>query len=295
MRALCLEPEPERRVSGWNERRKCTGYRKISAALTPPEKEEHFDEVSSVPVQLRLRYLRYCVSSIFSPGGHSTRVSDAKMAPESVEYTANTFRRNGTALRPEKTEKPLAIRWLRTTPEAQSERQVTMSKVTTADAASMLYGDVDSARPVAAGRIGVNLELTHFAILPTGEKIAARMRCEGARRSLQGYRGLAFAKKQEGPANFRETNLMVARMHTVTADYRMKFPHKLSTRLVNGNPLTTTESVSVRDILNKPLPVGIDHRFGPVRIHAATGVQDAMVWAHAERYRPLASIRQAMR
>jgi putative transposase len=238
------------RMDAWNERRERMGYHETSAALTALKKtEEHawLNDVSSVPVQQALRHLQTAFANFFAERAKYPNFR-RKNTSQSAEYTMSAFRWDGTLLRLAKMAEPLAIRWSRAIPKGAKVTTVTVSKDTAARYhVSMLCDDVVSAHPVATGKIGIDLGLTHFAILSNGEKIAAPnvLRRNEARLARLSRR---FAKKQRGSANRRKARLKVARMHARTADSRRDFLHKLSTRLINENQVIAIESLSVRNM-----------------------------------------------
>jgi putative transposase len=111
----------------------------------------------------------------------------------------------------------------------------------------LLCDDAVSVKPEVSGKIGIDLGLTHFAILSTGEKIAApkiRRKHEAKLAKLK----RRLAKKQKGSANRRKAKLKVARMHARTADSRRDFLHKLSSRLINENQVIAIESLAVSNM-----------------------------------------------
>jgi putative transposase len=164
------------RTEAWSERQERMGYHESSAALTALKKtEDHvwLNEVSSVPVQQALRHLQTAFVNFFAKRARYPNFR-CKEGPQSAEYTTSAFRWDGAVLKLAKMDEPLAIRWSRTIPRGAKLTTVTVSKDTAGRYhVSMLCDDVVSARPVAAGEIGVDLGLTHFAILSSGEKIAA--------------------------------------------------------------------------------------------------------------------------
>ncbi len=143
---------------------------------------------------------------------------------------------------------PLTIRWSRTLPKAAKVTTVTVSK----NAAgryfvSLLCDDTVLPKPETANKVGIDLGLTHFAILSTGEKIAApnTFRKNEARLAKLQRR---LAKKQKGSANRRKAKLKVARLHARITDARKDFLHKLSTRLVNENQVIAVETLAVSNL-----------------------------------------------
>jgi putative transposase len=239
------------RTDAWSERQERMGYHETSAALTALKKtEDHvwLNEVSSVPVQQALRHLQTAFVNFFAKRARYPNFR-RKEGPQSAEYTASAFRWDGAALKLAKMDEPLAIRWSRTIPRGAKLTTVTVSKDTAGRYhVSMLCDDVVSACPVAAGEIGIDLGLTHFAILSTGEKIAAPkvFRQNEAKLARLSRR---LAKKQKGSANRRKAKLKVARMHARITDCRRDFLHKLSSRLIHENQVIAIESLSVKNML----------------------------------------------
>ncbi|MGF6765516.1 putative transposase [Paraburkholderia sp. GAS33] len=238
------------RTDAWYGRQERMGYHETSAALTELKKsEEHawLNEVSSVPVQQALRHLQTAFANFFA-GRAKYPTFRRRDGTQSAEYTTSAFKWNGSVLRLAKMNAALAIRWSRTIPKGAKVTTVTVSKdVAGRYHVSMLCDDVVTARPDTAGKIGIDLGLTHFAILSTGEKIAAPntfRKNEARLAKLQ----RCLAKKQKGSANRRKAKLKVARMCAKTADSRRDFLHKLSTRLINENQVIAVESLSVRNM-----------------------------------------------
>jgi putative transposase len=111
----------------------------------------------------------------------------------------------------------------------------------------MLCTDQVTARNKAAGKVGIDLGLSHFAILSTGEKVASPntfRRNETRLAKLQ----RRLAKKQKGSKKRIKAKLKVARLHARIADSRRDFLHKLSTRLINENQVIAIESLAVSNM-----------------------------------------------
>lgn len=238
------------RTDAWFKEKKRIGYRETSALLTELKKTpEHawLNEVSSVPVQQALRHLQTAFNNFFAKRA-AYPTFKRKDGPQSAEYTTSAFKWDGRALKLAKMDAPLAIRWSRTIPKAAKVTTVTVSK----DAAgryfvSLLCDEVVSPKPEVTGKVGIDLGLTHFAILSTGEKIAAPntfRKYEAKLAKLQ----RRLAKKQKGSKNRAKARLKVARLHAKIADARRDFLHKLSTRLINENQVIAIESLSVSNM-----------------------------------------------
>ncbi|MGF6995103.1 RNA-guided endonuclease InsQ/TnpB family protein [Paraburkholderia sp. GAS32] len=241
------------RTDAWYQRQERVGYHETSAALTALKKTpEHswLNEVSSVPVQQALRHLQTAFANFFAKRAKYPNFR-RKDGAQSAEYTTSAFKWDGASLKLAKMDAPLAIRWSRTIPKGAKVTTVTVSK----DASgryhvSMLCDDAVSAKQEVSGKVGIDLGLTHFAILSTGEKITApnTFRKNEAKLAKLAKLQRRLAKKQKGSANRMKAKLKVARMHARTADSRRDFLHKLSSRLINENQVIAIESLAVSNM-----------------------------------------------
>ncbi|SFP54759.1 putative transposase [Nitrosomonas cryotolerans] len=89
---------------------------------------------------------------------------------QSAEYTSSAFKWDGRSLKLAKIKDPLNIRWSRTLPKTAKLATAMVSK-DSADRChvSMLCDDSVALKPKVSGKVGIDLGLTHFAILSTGE------------------------------------------------------------------------------------------------------------------------------
>ncbi len=238
------------RTDAWFKEQKRIDYHATSAALTALKKQPEFvwlNEVSSVPVQQALRHLQTAFANFFAKRARYPSFK-RKDGPQSAEYTTSAFKWDGKALKLAKMGTPLDVRFSRTIPRAAKVTTVTVSK----DAAgryfvSMLCDDTVAPKPEAASRVGIDLGLTHFAILSTGEKVAApnMFRQHEAKLAKLQRR---LTKKQKGSARRAKAKRKVARLHAKVADARRDFLHKLSTRLINENQVIAIESLAVSNM-----------------------------------------------
>lgn len=238
------------RIDAWFQRQERVGYHETSAALTRLKKEPEFawlNEVSSVPVQQALRHLQTAFTNFFAKRAKHPAFK-RKDGPQSAEYTSSAFKWDGKALRLAKMAEALAIRWSRTLPKAAKVTTVTVSRDTAGRYfVSMLCDDTVSPKPKASGRVGIDLGLTHFAILSTGEKIAAPQTFRKHEAKLAKLQR-RLAKKEKGSARRKKAKMKVARLHAKVADARRDFLHKLSTRLINENQVIAVESLAVSNM-----------------------------------------------
>lgn len=238
------------RTDAWFKEKKRVGYHETSALLTKLKKTPEYawlNEVSSVPVQQALRHLQNAFTNFFAKRA-AYPTFKRKDGPQSAEYTTSAFKWDGKSLKLAKMDAPLAIRWSRQIPKAAKVTTVTVSK----DSAgryfvSLLCDDTVSPKPEVTGKVGIDLGLTHFAILSTGEKVAAPNTFRRYEKKLAKLQR-RLAKKTKGSNRREKAKLKVARLHAKIADARRDFLHKLSTRLINENQVIAIESLSVSNM-----------------------------------------------
>ena len=241
------------RTDAWFQRQEKVGYHETSAMLTVLKKQPEFawlNEVSSVPVQQSLRHLQTAFGNFFARRNQYPTFKK-KDGAQSAEYTTSAFKWDGKTLSIAKNG-VLNIRFSRTIPKAASVTTVTVSKDTAGRYfVSMLCTDQVQAKTPLAGKVGIDLGLSHFAILSTGEKIAApnTFRKNEAKLARLQRR---LAKKTKGSANRKKAKLKVAKLHAKITDSRKDFLHKLSTRLVNENQVIAIETLAVSNMQKNP-------------------------------------------
>ena len=235
------------RSDAWMNEHKSIGYHATSALLTQLKKEPDrlwLNEVSSVPLQQSLRHLQTAFNNFFAKRSQYPTFK-SKWDKQSAEYTTSAFKWDGKALTLAKMAQPLAIVWSRTLPKAAKITTVTVSK----DAAgryfvSLLCDDVVTPKRKVSAQVGIDLGLTHFAILSTGEKVESPK----VFRQYEGRLGILqrrAAKKQKGSTNRAKARLKVAKLHARIADTRANFLHQLSNRIVRENQVIAVESLAV--------------------------------------------------
>lgn len=238
------------RTDAWMQRQEKMGYHESSAALTTLKKQPEYawlNEVSSVPVQQALRHLQTAFANFFAKRNRYPQFK-RKDGPQSAEYTTSAFKWDGQALKLAKMDAPLDVRWSRQMPKAAKVTTVTVSKDTAGRYfVSLLCDDAVASKPEAAGKVGIDLGLTHFAILSTGEKVAAPNTFRKNEAKLARFQR-RLVKKTKGSNRRKKAKLKVAKLHAKIADSRRDFLHKLSTRLINENQVIAVESLSVSNM-----------------------------------------------
>jgi putative transposase len=92
--------------------------------------------------------------------------------------------------------------------------------------------------------VGIDLGLTHFAVLSDGTKVAAPKFLRRAARKLKRLQQ-DLSRKQRGSQNRSKAVVKVARAHARVADTRRDWQHKLSTRIIRDNQAVYVEDLCV--------------------------------------------------
>lgn len=109
--------------------------------------------------------------------------------------------------------------------------------------------------PPSSAQIGVDLGLTHLAILSTGEKIEnprwyRKMETKLKREQRR------LSRKKKGSKNKNKQRLRQAKTHARIADQRKDYLHKVSSRLVSENQAIAMETLYVQGMSNKKRNLG---------------------------------------
>ena len=100
------------------------------------------------------------------------------------------------------------------------------------------------ADPIPDQTVGIDMGLSHYAVLSTGEKVENPKYLRNAQTRLAVLQR-RLDRKQKGSRNRNKARLKVARRHQKIADQRKDFQHQLSSRLVRENQALAVESLKV--------------------------------------------------
>jgi putative transposase len=223
----------------------------ITQAKDTPERA-WLGEVSAVVLQQALADLNVAYRNFFaSISGKrkgrrvaSPRFRSRKDNRQTIRFTANARFRvldNGRLRLPKIGD--LRVRWSRELPAPPSS--VTIIK----DAAgryhaSFVVQSLDDPLPPVEPETGIDLGLTHFAVLSDGTKVAAPRFLRKAARKLRKLQK-ALSRKRKGSSNRRKAVVAVARAHARVADTRRDFHHTLSTTIIRDNQAVYVENLAV--------------------------------------------------
>jgi putative transposase len=227
---------------------------RLTAAKTAPERT-WLAEVSSVVLQQALADLNAAYRNYFAslngsrkgPRMGPPRFRSRKDHRQAIRFTANARFKvlpNGKLRLPKIGDVP--VRWSRNLASAPSS--VTVIK----DAAGRYFASfVVQAEPQATPEtgqvIGIDLGLTHFAVLSDGRKIASPQFLRRAEKKLRRSHQ-TLSRKEKRSNNRGKARVKVARAHARVADARREFHHQLSTTLIRE-----TQAVAVEDLAVKAL------------------------------------------
>ncbi|WP_141577993.1 RNA-guided endonuclease TnpB family protein [Actinomadura sp. WMMA1423] len=209
-------------------------------------------EVSSVVLQQALADLNTAYRNFFASVSGKRRgrkVAPSRFRSRKDSRQAVRFTRNarwsitaGGRLRLPKVG-DVRVRWSRDLPCDPSS--VTVIK----DAAGRYFASfvVETTQeplPEVAAEVGIDLGLTHLAVLSDGRKVTSPKFLRRAERRL-GKAQQALSRKQKGSANRRKAVARVARMHARVSDARRDHHHRLSTQLIRDNQAVYVEDLAV--------------------------------------------------
>ncbi|MFE3030496.1 RNA-guided endonuclease InsQ/TnpB family protein [Streptomyces canus] len=221
-------------------------------------------EVSAVVLQQSLRDAESAYRNFFAslkgsrkgPKAGPPRFKSRKDTRQSIRFTANArWHITGSGRLNLPKIGAVKVKWSRTLPATPTS--VTVVK----DAAGRFFASfVVDTDPVADATrmpetdhiIGIDLGLTHFAVLSDGTKIDSPRFLRRAEKKLKkAHRELS--RKQKGSRNRARARLEVARAHATVADARREFHHQLSTKLISENQGIAVEDLSVAGLARTKL------------------------------------------
>jgi len=138
----------------------------------------------------------------------------------------------------------LLVRWSRSLPSEASSVTVVRDAAGRYFASFVVQTTQDETLPPVDSEIGIDLGLTHFAVMSDGTKVTAQRFLRRAARRLKRSQQ-ALARKQKGSANRKKAVVKVARARARVADTRRDWQHKLSTALIRDNQAVYVEDLCV--------------------------------------------------
>ncbi|MER7194761.1 RNA-guided endonuclease InsQ/TnpB family protein, partial [Streptomyces flaveolus] len=210
-------------------------------------------EVSSVVLQQSLRDLDTAYRNFFDglkgkrPRTGPPRFKSRKDTRQSVRFTANAgwkITAGGKLRLPKVGDVP--VRWSRSLPCVPST--VTVVKDSAGRYfASFVVETGPKTLPATDSVAGIDLGLSHFAILSDGTKIDSPRFLRRAEKKLKKAQQ-ALSRKTKGSKNRAKARIKVARAHSRVADARREFHHQLSTQIIRDNQAVAVEDLAVKGL-----------------------------------------------
>jgi putative transposase len=226
--------------------------RLITEAKLMPERA-WLGEVSTVVLQQALADLNTAYRNFFA--SITGKRKGRKVAPprfrsrkdnrQAIRFTKNSRFKvldNGRLRLPKIGDVP--VRWSRSLPPEASSVTVVRDAAGRYFASFVVQTTQDETLPPLDSEIGIDLGLTHFAVMSDGTKVTAPKFLRRAARRLKRLQQ-ALARKQKGSANRKKAVVKVARAHARVADTRRDRQHKLSTKLIRENQAVYVEDLCV--------------------------------------------------
>lgn len=226
--------------------------KQLTVAKKTPERA-WLGEVSSVVLQQSLRDLDAAYRNFFDglkgkrPRMGPPRFKSRKDTRQAVRFTANAGWKitTGGRLRLPKVG-DMAVKWSRSLPSAPST--VTVVKDSAGRYfASFVVETGPGTLPATDNVVGIDLGLTHFAILSDGTKIDSPRFLRRAEKKLKKAQQ-DLSRKARGSKNRAKVRIKVARAHARTADARREFHHQLSTKIIRENQAVAVEDLAVKGL-----------------------------------------------
>ncbi len=137
----------------------------------------------------------------------------------------------------------VSVRWSRDMPSEPSSVTVTVDAAGRYHA-SFVVDVPDAPLPPVEREVGVDLGLTHFAVLSDGRKVDNPRHGRRAAAKLRRAQK-ELARRQRGSANRRKSVRKVAKCHVRVGATRRDWLHKLSTTLIRENQAVYVEDLAV--------------------------------------------------
>ncbi|MGA4988430.1 RNA-guided endonuclease InsQ/TnpB family protein [Nonomuraea bangladeshensis] len=233
--------------------------RVITQAKQTPERA-WLGEVSAVVLQQALADLNTAYRNFFAsitgkrkgPKVGAPRFRSRKDNRQVIRFTKNarfSVTAGGKLRLPKIGDVP--VRWSRELPSQPSS--VTVIK----DAAGRYFASFvveagGEPLPETSAEVGIDLGLTHFAVLSDGRKIDNPRFLRRAERRLRKAQR-ALSRKAKGSNNRKKAVMKVARAHARVADARRDFIHKVSTQIIRENQTVVVEDLCVKGLARTKL------------------------------------------
>lgn len=224
----------------------------ITQAKDTPERA-WLGEVSSVVLQQALADLNTAYRNFFA--SISGKRKGRKVAPprfrsrkdnrQAIRFTKNSRFKvldNGLLRLPKIGD--LSVRWSRVLPSEPSSVAIIKDAAGRYFVSFVVQTTGDETLPPVDSEIGIDLGLTHFAVMSDGTKVTAPKFLRRAARKLKRLQQ-ALSRKTKGSNRRKKAVGHLARAHARVADTRRDWQHRLSTSIIRDNQAVYVEDLCV--------------------------------------------------
>ncbi|MFI8093078.1 RNA-guided endonuclease InsQ/TnpB family protein [Streptomyces sp. NPDC086080] len=225
--------------------------KQVITAAKRTEERAWLGEVSSVVLVQSLRDLHTAYRNFFSsvtgkrkgPKVAPPRFKSKRDNRQSIRLTANGFslRDNGTVYVAKVGD--LKVKWSRPLPAAPTSVTITKGASERYWASFVVDTEPDFL-PELDTEAGIDLGLTHFAVLSDGRKVDSPKFLRRAEKKLKRMQK-ALSRCEKGSKNRAKARKRVARQHAKVADRRRDWHHKESTKIIRENQAVYVEDLAV--------------------------------------------------
>ncbi|WP_405188646.1 RNA-guided endonuclease InsQ/TnpB family protein [Streptomyces anulatus] len=211
-------------------------------------------EVSAVVLQQSLRDLDTAYRNFFDglkgkrPRMGAPRFKSRKDNRQAVRFTANArwkITTGGDLSLPKIG--VVRVKWSRSLPSVPSTVTVVKDAADRYFASFVVETEPDEMLPGTDAAVGIDLGLTHFAILSDGTKIESPRFLRRAEKKLKREQR-RLSRKAKGSGNRARARVKVARAHAQVVDARREFHHQLSTKIIRENQAVAVEDLAVKGL-----------------------------------------------
>lgn len=139
------------------------------------------------------------------------------------------------------------VSWSRRLPSDPSSVTIIKDAAGRYFASFVVETDPSEVLPETTPEVGIDLGLTHFAVLSDGRKVSSPKFLRRAERKLRKAQQ-ALSRKAKGSSNRKKAVVRVAKAHAKVADARRDHHHKLSTTIIRENQAVYVEDLAVKGL-----------------------------------------------
>lgn len=236
-----------------------SGYRLCNEVTKLKQEHEWMKSYPSVPYQQTALHLGGAYTTFFRGRKLSKKPGKPKFKnrtnKQSISLTTFGFRLKGKELYIAKCKEPILPIWSRELPSYPTSCSI--YRTPSNEYYVSFTCEMTPKKTSGTKVIGIDLGLTHLAILSDGTKIDNPKYYQNTEHQLK-LRQRDLSRKVKGSNNRNKARLKVAKLHSRISNQRKDYLHKLTTSLVNDSQVIGLESLQVSNMLrNHKLAKGI--------------------------------------